>query len=435
MFFLLLASYIFYGLAGWKFVPLLFALSVLTFWSGKREYYKLGVALNLIGLVIFKYWNFGVDNLNALTQTFGIKFIIPFLELGIPLGLSFFVFKHIGYILDLQSKRYKASEDLWVFATFSAYFPQISAGPISGYQDTAVRLSNLPREFSKEAALESLVYLSWGLIKKVLIADVLAGFLQQDLPDASFGGFFPAWYIVIAYTLQLYFDFSGYTDMALGVSSFFGVRLPKNFNSPYLASSAGDFWERWHISLSQWFRYYLFFPVSRVLLKSWGTSNKERAQYTANILTMSLVGLWHGASWGYILWGVYHGILLNLNAWWKRSGKTIPIYVERSILLIAILLGWALFMSPNTEYLMDLFKQLFGFRGLGIERMGAQILTLSTPVMLIGIMLTFSGFNEAESLYASIENWGAAKLALLGVLAALAMFFLQSTANFIYVQF
>ena len=436
MFFVLFASYVFYGLAGWKFIPLLFTLSLLTLWSGKSQRFGIGIILNLIGLVTFKYWNFGVDNFNLLMQSIGLEFAAPLLKIGLPLGLSFFVFKHIGYLLDVQLKRYKTSEDFWTFATFSAYFPQISAGPISSYHDTASQFSNLPEKLSREAALESLIYISWGLIKKVLIADALANFLPGYLLDAAkIGGFLPAWYIVIAYTAQLYFDFSGYTDMALGISGLFGVKLPGNFNSPYLAANAADFWERWHMSLSRWFRYYLFSPMSRSLLKSWGSSNRERAQYAANLLTMSLVGLWHGAGWSYILWGAYHGILLSLNAWWKRTGKATPIYIERSLLIIAILIGWAVFMSPNGGYLVNLFKQLFGLGGLGFEEFRTLTLSVSSPVMLTAVMLAFSGFAEAENLYAGIENWGLAALALLGVLAAMAIFFMQSTANFIYVQF
>lgn len=436
MFFLLAASYLFYGLAGWQFIPVLAGLSLVTFFAAKKQWTLAGALANLGALLFFKYWNFGADNLNAIFQGIQLGALIPIIKLGLPLGLSFFVFKHIGYLLDIEQKRYPASDDLWAFATYSAYFPQISAGPISSYKETASQFSQLPEKLSREALSASLVQFSWGLIKKVLIADALSAFLVQPLANiTNFEGFLPAWYIVIAYSMQLYFDFSGYTDMTLGLSGLLGIKLPGNFNSPYLAANVGEFWERWHMSLSKWFRFYLFSPLSRSFLKSWGSERRELAQYTANLLTMTLVGLWHGAGWSYILWGVYHGIQLNLNAWWKRTGRTIPVYIEKPLFLLTILLGWALFMSPNPSYIKNLALNLIGWNGLGWPLFSFWLEKITTSVLATAIFLAFSGIAEAENLYAKRENWHPAVAFVLGILAALAIFFLQKTTGFIYVQF
>lgn len=436
LFFLLSASMLFYGLAGWQFIPLLLGLSIFTYLAAQKQKILWGVLANLAALIIFKYWDFGAQNVNLLLANVQPNILVPILKFGLPLGLSFFVFKHIGYLLDIQQNRYPASTDFWAFATYSAYFPQISAGPISSYKETASQFSELPGKLSQEALSASLVYLAWGLVKKILIADTLANFLVAPLQNTSqIAGIIPAWYVLIAYTLQLYFDFSGYTDMALGISGLFGIRLPGNFNNPYLASNVGEFWERWHISLSKWFRFYLFSPLSRSLLKRWGNERREMAQYSANLVTMSLVGLWHGAGWSYILWGVYHGIMLSIHAWWKRTGNTLPSYLEKPIFLGTILLGWALFMSPTPSFMKNLVLNLIGWNGLGWAILEKWLLLTATPTMIVGAFLAFSGMAEAENLYAKRQSWHPIAPLLLGILAALAILFIQSTTDFTYVQF
>jgi alginate O-acetyltransferase complex protein AlgI len=276
-----------------------------------------------------------------------------------------------------------------------------------------------------------------GLAKKVLIADSLGALLATSTNSVEgFSGLIPAWYIVLAYTMQLYFDFSGYTDMVLGVSMFFGITLPPNFNNPYLATSPAEFWKRWHISLSNWFNYYLFSPISRSLLRKWGTEKREQAQYVANLSTMALVGLWHGAGWNYILWGIYHGALLNLNAWWKRKNKNFPGLVGRSLFLLSLLLGFALFMSPDSIYLKHLFLQLFGFGGLGAPAIMLSLLKdPATPSLLVATFLSLSGMSEAASMWSVTQNQRVWYALLWGILAALSLFLLGGQIQFLYIQF
>jgi alginate O-acetyltransferase complex protein AlgI len=438
MIFLLVVSALFYAAAGWQFLPVLLALSLLTFFSAKKGWYLPGILVNLGALALFKYWDFGVTYFNRIMSAAHLGFVAGLLSLGLPLGISFFVFKHVGYLLDIKNKRYPLSDDLWTFLTFSVYFPQISAGPISSYKDTAGQFSSLPERLETEQATSALVHISYGLAKKVLIADQIGLFLASPVNTTTgFAGFIPSWFMVIAFAVQLYFDFSGYTDMALGVSALLGVRIPKNFNSPYLATDPGNFWVRWHISLSTWFRNYLFFPLSRSLLKKWGTHHQEIAQYTSNLITMTLIGLWHGGSWNYVLWGLYHGILLNIHAWWKRTGHKIPLWIGQPLLLVSILIGWALFMSPSFAYFRHLFSGLIGWRGGPGSPILLQTLWQSTATLslLVGIPLALSGYGEAASLIETGRATNKWIMIFWGILVALSLLFMQNQVNFLYVHF
>ena len=437
MFFLLVVSLLFYTAAGWEYAFLLLGTSAFTYWAGHKSWYLLGILLNLGLLAFFKYWNFGIETFKQLMDSIGLSFVAPLLELGLPLGISFYIFRHVSYLLDLKVARYSPADEIWSFLTFSFYFPQISAGPISDYEDIARQFSSLPERLDYDRATTGLIYLSYGIVKKVLIADQIRLLLASNINTAgNFPGLIPAWYILIAYAIQLYFDFSGYTDMALGVSTLFGIKLPENFKSPYLAQDINEFWKRWHISLSTWFRYYLFSPVSRSLLRRWGSSQREWAQYSANLLTMSLIGVWHGAGWGYFLWGLYHGILLNLNTWQKHSNFRVPSWFSRPVFLISVLFGWALFMSPDWAYFHHLVAGLTGIHGLGNpELLNVLWQHTTTIVLLATIPLTFSGYAEAAALVK--EEYGRAGWQMLawGILAALSILAIRQGLDFLYIQF
>jgi alginate O-acetyltransferase complex protein AlgI len=362
----------------------------------------------------------------------GLALVIPLARIALPLGISFFTFKHIGYLLDIAKKRYEPTSDFLLFSTYSAFFPQISAGPISNFSDTGKQLANLPEKMNRQQIFEGIAYLSMGLAKKALIADSLGRFLMesQAAPGAIIG-FFPAWYVVASYAMQLYFDFSGYTDIALGIARLFGVNLPENFNNPYLASGPSQFWERWHISLSVWFRQYLFSPLSRTLLQKWGSNRKDEAQYVSNLVTMALVGLWHGASFTFILWGIYHALLINIYSGWKRYEFGLYALARRGLFLLALAYSWAVFMSPDFNYLGTLTANLFGFGGLGTVTL---FTAGNTPILLIALLLAFSGRAEARNMSALSPKNNLTPL-LWGTLAALSLLFLANESQFLYVQF
>ncbi len=435
--FLFLASYMFYAFAGWQFVFLLLGLSFATFYLGRRLNFSFGIWLNFLALLLFKYWNFGVDNLNYIFSNLNLEAVFPVFRIGLPLGISFFVFKHIGYLMDLRQKRYSASSSFLVFTVFSAFFAQISAGPISGYKDTARQLEELPDALDRESLYIALIHLGLGLVKKVLIADVLANAFTPYLASVESISSLPtAWYVILTFAMQLYFDFSGYTDMALGVGLLFGVSLPANFNNPYYARDPREFWERWHMSLSAWFRIYFFFPLSRSLLIKLGGNRKIIAQYFANLVTMTLVGFWHGTSLGYILWGAYHGLLLSVNASFARQFELIPLAIRRFSMFLLIMLGWAIFLSPNGGYLSRLLYYGIGAGGFGTwDTLVKLAIQPASWTLLIALILAYSGRIEADNLLQVPSARSKIFALIFGIIIAVSLLYLTESTQFLYVQF
>ena len=428
-------SVLFYGLAGWKFIGLLLGLSLATFLLAKWRRTGWAILLNILALFLFKYWNFGADNLNALGADVGLNSFAPAWRLALPLGISFYTFKHLGYLIDVRQKRYAPTTDMVAFIAFSTLFWQISAGPISSFEDTGIQLQNLPRRLSSENIYQGLLHICLGLAKKLLIATPLYWALQSTLfvDEMNFGGLIGSWFNITLYALQLYFDFSGYTDIVLGGALLFGLKLPPNFNNPYLASNPSQFWQRWHMSASTWFRLYLFSPISRSLLRRWGTTRREIAQIVANMVTMLLIGLWHGAGWGFILWGGYHGLLLSVNGLASRRRWKLPHPAISTVLLvIAVFIGWAFFLAPNLNFAFDLLAHMFGLHGIG------SVATLQDwydkPVLLttlVAILIVLSGRTEA----ANIPKLNPITAFLFGILGVLSLLQLGDSVEFIYVQF
>lgn len=430
--FLFILSLSFYALAGLQFIPLLLGLSLLTFWLAKKDQTTLGIFLNLTALILFKYWDFGAGKINTLVNILDLPVLLPLFRLALPLGLSYYVFKHIGYLLDVRKKTYAASDHLLSFLTFSTFFPQITAGPISSYNDTGAQLRSLPEKFSPQLSYHALLYLTYGIAKKLLIAESLNQFIQQGIytPGDPQSGFIAAWAFVLLSGLQLYFDFSGYTDLALGVGHLFGVTLPENFNSPYLATSPFDFWERWHITLSYWFRLYVFFPLSRILIQRLGNKHILIAQSTANIITMALVGFWHGASWGFLLWGIYHGILLSIFAALSRKKYAwLNSPLSQAVSLIAIFGGLFFIFTTGLANVSLTIIDLLGFNGLGMLPALTSKITITLPLALI---ITFSGNAEAQR----YKNRYSPRLATaLGIILALLILLTGEPSDFTYAQF
>ena len=429
---LLAFSYLFYALAGWEYVPLLLGLSAATFLAARKGWFTCGIVLNLAGLAFFKFIGWEVAVLNGL----GIRGADTLLNLVLPLGLSYYTFKHISYLLDVKWQVYPASKDFTAFASYAAFFPQISAGPLSSFQDTGQQLRNLPQRLTENQIFDSLVYIVIGLSKKILIADVLLKSLKGDAwsPLAAESGLISAWLLVLVSALGIYFDFSGYTDMVIGIAKLFGIQLPPNFNNPFLAKDIQDFWNRWHISLSKWFRVYLFFPLSRKFLKQVGIEKKGFAQSAANLITMFLVGLWHGITFGNLAWGGLMGFLLIFQTGLKRRKKEIqPELLARIVFLVFLSIGVAVFISPDFAYASLLMSKLFGLGGFE----GWAFLSLSGneslyATLLIALAIAFSGFSEADKLLQRRSKWFALAM---GILLALCIMSIGKPVDFFYVQF
>ncbi|MCW5575859.1 MAG: MBOAT family protein, partial [Burkholderiales bacterium] len=373
------ASLFFYGWWSPAYVLLLLASILGNFFAGtaiarahtagdaarSRRLLTLAVIADLALLSYYKYANFFVDNLNAVTGA-GLSFS----EIILPLGISFFTFTQIAFLVDAHQG--KAREyNLVHYGLFVTYFPHLIAGPILHHGEMMPQFAR--REIYRpqhDLIAAGLTLFVLGLAKKVLIADGVAPYVAPvfDAPGAGVTlTMLEAWCGALAYTFQLYFDFSGYSDMAVGLSLLFGVRLPVNFHSPYKAVNIIDFWRRWHMTLSRFLRDYLYVPL--------GGNRKSRTRRYINLLvTMLLGGLWHGAGWTFVLWGALHGVYLVINHGWREFRRRLGHNIHQStpwgrragclLTFIAVVAAWVLFRAPDIESAAAILRAMAGFNGL-----------------------------------------------------------------------
>jgi len=373
--------------------------------EGKQRALRLGIAItvNLGILAYLKYANFFLDNFNGVRSIFGHS-ILEFKTIILPIGVSFFTFQAISYLVDVYRKTSPVQKNFLDLALYISLFPQLVAGPIVRYNDVVDQLKN--RVLSMSKAAQGVHRFIIGFAKKVLIANYVGHVADlifgQDIDSLSTGG---AWLGIACYTLQIYFDFSGYSDMAIGLGKIFGFDFMENFNLPYIADSIRDFWRRWHISLSTWFRDYLYIPL--------GGSRKGKLLTLRNLmLVFLLTGLWHGASWTFVIWGIYHGVFLLV----ERSGfdKVLnfvykPIRIAYTLLVVMI--GWVLFKSETLEAAIAFLKKMF-FMGVQTDlKIYAQDF-LNNKAIFVLMVATFLAFGFGrwiiDKLKATMNSGGAA---------------------------
>ena len=371
------ASLFFYGWWSPAYVALLLVSILFNFTAGSaivraaadarycKRLLTAAIIANLALLAYYKYANFFVANYNAVTGAgLGIA------EVVLPLGISFFTFTQIAFLVDAYQGKVR-EYNLVHYGLFVTYFPHLIAGPILHHGEMMPQFAQ--REIYRpqyDLIAAGLTLFVLGLAKKVLIADGVAPYVGPvfDAPGAGVTlTFLEAWCGALAYTFQLYFDFSGYSDMAIGLSLLFGVRLPVNFHSPYKAVNVIDFWRRWHMTLSRFLRDYLYVPL--------GGNRKSRVRrYTNLLLTMLLGGLWHGAGWTFVLWGALHGVYLVINHGWREFRRRLGHNLHRStpwgrragclVTFIAVVIGWVLFRAPDIETAIAILRAMAGFNGL-----------------------------------------------------------------------
>ncbi|QFF98438.1 MBOAT family protein [Psychrobacillus glaciei] len=307
------------------------------------------IVINLTLLSYFKYADFLIQNVNALLET-----NIPLTELPLPIGISFYTFQSMSYIIDVYRGTAKAQRNWIDFGTFVALFPQLVAGPIVKYNTIAEQLHK--RTETIQMFAEGVRRFTIGLAKKVLLANSI-GLLWHTISNSNPDSIpaLTAWLGIIAFAFQIYFDFSGYSDMAIGLGLMFGFRFNENFNKPYVAQSITDFWRRWHISLSSWFREYVYIPL--------GGNRRGLAIQMRNILIVWLLtGFWHGASWNFICWGLYFGVILIIEKWWGlKLLLCLPRWVRHLYAIIFILIGWVLFAFDQPSLIVRYFGAMAGF--------------------------------------------------------------------------
>ena len=307
-----------------------------TFDEGRRKkIFICAVVFNLLVLGFFKYYPFAVDNFNKL---FSLE--IKAANISLPIGISFYTFQILSYVIDVYRGKCRAQPKLLPFATYICMFPQLIAGPIVQYGDIERQLRNRRIGIRKFSA--GVLFFIRGLGKKVLFANTIGAVYTEITarePDTT--GLVVAWFGILCYTLQIYFDFSGYSDMAIGLGKMFGFDFLQNFNFPYTADSIKDFWSRWHISLSNWFRDYVYIPL--------GGNRKGTARTIINLLIVwSLTGLWHGAAWNFVAWGVYYGVLLILEKYvFGGLVEKLPHWAKRVLTMLIVIIGWVFFSAES----------------------------------------------------------------------------------------
>lgn len=312
--FLLLTSYVFYGWWDWRFLSLIFISSMVDFILGKaieksgeprvrKQLLLVSLLVNLGILGAFKYYNFFIDSLDVLLAYVGTSAAAAHIDVVLPVGISFYTFQTLSYTLDISRGRMKAVHDPIQFFTFVAFFPQLVAGPIERARDLLPQFGDEHPGFKVDAARSGLLLALWGMFKKVVVADRLGTVVDATFTASDELGANYAALGLLCFAGQLYLDFSSYSDIARGISRMLGYRLSENFKRPYFASSFSDFWKRWHITLSSWFRDYLYIPM--------GGNRGSRVRVGLNVMVVFLVsGLWHGASWSFVIWGGLNGLFL-----------------------------------------------------------------------------------------------------------------------------
>lgn len=390
----------------------------------KKLFLILTCVLDIGILAVFKYTGMITETLNML------PFLnIPELQISLPIGISFYTFQTMSYVIDVYRDDAPVSKNFINFGTYVALFPQLIAGPIVRYRDVAEQLVN--RRETLEMFTRGVKLFMVGLAKKVIIANTMGTLTTNIFATTDENGVVGTWVGMVAYTFQIYFDFSGYSDMACGLGNMMGFEFLKNFNYPYIAKSITDFWRRWHISLSTWFKEYVYIPLG-------GNRKGVKRQILNLLIVWGLTGLWHGAAYNFVLWGLYYGLLLILEKFvLKKFLDRLPSFVQHIYTLFIVIIGWGLFYFTDVGQLGEFMVDLFNF-GNGICGDQAFNLIMSNLPMLI--IAAVASTPLAAMLYNRFEHtrfmWIPETLYCMGVLAvSTASLVNQSYNPFLYFRF
>jgi len=350
----------FYATWNYFYTFLLFSITALTYYFGlrilsnnknKKVFFFLGVIFLVFILGIFKYWNFFKENLSLINVR------IPILSWLLPVGISFYIFQTIGYLADCYSNKIKKSPSFIDYVLYVSFFPKLISGPIIKSYEFLSQTKKIV-EINKAFIWKAIVLIFFGLFKKIVFANNLAPFVENIFTNYSVQNGMTLIVGAYAYAIQIYCDFSGYTDIAIGIALLFGYSLPDNFNYPYLANSPSDFWKRWHITLSSWFKEYVYIPLG-------GNRRGELVTYVNIFLVMLLTGIWHGASWNFILWGIYFALLSIGYKYFNFIGKyfkKIPTFIRKFVSVLVMLqftvTGWIIFRSENYQTIKAIFTNI-----------------------------------------------------------------------------
>ncbi len=438
---LLFASLLFYGFGEPRYLVVMLLVILFTYCGAilvdrtkvrsiKKLYLTGAILLDLSFLIYFKYAGFIFGNLKPLIPLDG-----QLLQIIMPIGISFYTFQSISYLIDVYRHDVPAQRDFYKLALFITMFPQLIAGPIVKYHDIARELES--RKTTRRNLVSGIQLFIIGLGKKVLLANTLGGIADKvfNIPVMNTEPIF-AWMGAAAYSLQLFFDFSGYSDMAIGLGLIFGFHFNMNFNYPYISRSITEFWRRWHISLSTWFKEYLYIPL--------GGNRVSGARNLFNLFVVFLAtGIWHGASWNFIVWGLWHGLFIiveKLTGWHKKCDTVFLRLIHHVYTLLIVLLGWVFFRADNLSYGFEYVKNMFGLldEHHAIYAAGYYGGTLETLIAIIAIIAALPYVQNG--IFKPLRKYFICRA--VGNAALLAMFFLTisflmaSTYNpFLYFRF
>ncbi len=425
------ASYVFYGVWSIKFAFLMLATTSVDYWTAtqiedatkqtaRRFWLALSLACNLGVLGVFKYYDFVAGSINDVVA----QPLLPLLHVALPIGISFYTFESMSYTIDVYRREVTALRRFIDYAHFVTMFPRLVAGPIVRYRDMAEQIRTLPARLAPEVLPEALHLFTLGLAKKVLIADLLASKLVDPAfhsPGALTAS--EGWAAALGYTAQLYFDFSGYSDMAVGLALLVGFRLPRNFNLPYAAENVSDFWRRWHISLSTWLRDYLYIPLGGNRVPPW-------RRHLNLFLTMLLGGLWHGANWTFVIWGAYHGLALALYNGKLARAAWLPRWGAIAVTFIVVVFGWVMFRAASVGDALSVYRAMLGAGGLGATYLRSHV----TWLCLLSVALFVAPRFDTTDLWPRMRtrwHWAAIE----AVVFVLCLSRLTVPSPFLYFQF
>lgn len=437
---LLTGSYFFYGWWDWRFLGLLWVSTFVDFIAagriarsaqpaGRRRWLVVSLVTNLGILGAFKYYGFFADSLVAMMAPLGITLSGPTVDLLLPMGISFYTFQSMSYSIDVY-RGAPAERSFITFALYVACFPQLVAGPIMRASSLLPQLAT-DRKPSDVRLTDGAFRLMLGLIKKLILADSLALYVDMVFADPSAYPGVSSWIALYAYAFQIFLDFSGYTDMAIGIGHLLGLRFVENFDRPYLSRSPSEFWRRWHISLSTWLRDYLYVPL--------GGSRGGRLLTCRNLaITMALGGLWHGAAWTFVAWGLFHGALLCAERAWRwfvvpsesdrRGVSPVTHFVQVILMFHATCLGWLLFRSQDWAQVVEMLRNLTTFPETGVHGLRVLCIVLFCAVLHVARFDRLRQFVERR-----IPAFGQGALAALGLWSVLLLS--PNARPFIYFQF
>lgn len=431
---LTLTGYAFYAAWNWKFCFLMAFSTVVSFTAGlglrrntdpriRRLYLIVPILVDLLLLGFFKYFNFALATAESTLNWFGVSWHAPLLNIVLPIGISFYTFHTISYIVDAYRGDIEPTSNFFEFSCYVSLFSQLVAGPIVRFRQIEEDLERIDHGQRSEWLDRGWSFFAIGMIQKVLIADTIAGIIDPALQSYSSLTPLAAWGCALGYAYQLYFDFAGYSNMAVGLGQMFGIRIPQNFNSPYKSVSIGDFWRRWHMSLSSCLRDYVYIPLG-------GNRGGEAFVRRNLLLTMLIGGLWHGANWTFVVWGAYHGVLLIINRRWNEQWEQLPKLVQQAITFLLVVVGWVFFRSTDLSMASSLLQKMAWLDGGdGSARLGM----LLVPAIGIAAVIAHTGRNTFEMSHQwrrqAVVGWSVLWI------AALARIVAASPSPFLYFQF